>query len=314
MGSSDRKRKPLRWIATGLALGAAGFVAASLFVGGKLAEPIPRTIGLPPPDLPAETVRIQSSSGSQLAGWWIEGHPGKGAVILMHGVRADRTSMADRACFFHRTGRSVLLFDFQAHGESPGEHITFGALESRDARAAVDFVRSRRPGERIAALGTSLGGAAILLADPPLPVDAVILESVYPTVEEATDNRIRMRLGPLASVLTPVLLVQLGPRLGMSPQDLRPIDRIARLEAPVFVLSGAEDRHTTRAETERLFEAAREPKELWIVPGAAHVDLYRAAGAVYEAKVLEFLDRARSSRAPRRNARPTASRASSKNV
>ncbi|HSK75628.1 MAG TPA: alpha/beta fold hydrolase [Thermoanaerobaculia bacterium] len=283
--------RPLLWISTGLALGAAGFVATCVFVGGKLAEPIPRTIGPPPSDLPAKTVHIPSPSGSKLVGWWIEGAPGRGAVILMHGVRADRTSMVDRARFFHRAGRSVLLFDFQAHGESPGEHITFGALESRDARAAVDFVRHHHPSERIAALGTSLGGAAILLADPPLPVNAVILESVYPTVEEATDNRIRMRLGPLASLLTPALLVQLGPRLGISPRDLRPIDEIGRIEAPVFVLSGAEDRHTTQAETKRLFAAAQEPKELWIVPGAAHVDLYRVARQAYEKRMVEFLER-----------------------
>ena len=270
--------RPLRWISAGLALGGAGFVAACLFVGGKLAEPIPRTIGPPPSDLPAKTVHIPSPSGSKLAGWWIEGAPGRGAVILMHGVRADRTSMVDRARFFHRAGRSVLLFDFQAHGESPGEHITFGALESRDARAAVDFVRRRHPGERIAALGTSLGGAAILLADPPLPVNAVILESVYPTVEQATENRIRMRLGPLASLLTPALLVQLGPRLGLSPRDLRPIDEIGRLKVPLLIIAGAEDRHTTRSESERLFGAALEPKELWVIPGAAHVDLHRFAG------------------------------------
>lgn len=283
--------RPLRRIATGLALGAVGFIAASLWMGDKLAEPVLWTIGPPPPDFPAETVHIPSPSGSNLAGWWIEGTPGRGAVILMHGVRADRASMLDRARFLHRAGWSVLLFDFQAHGESPGEHITFGALESRDARAAVDFVRSRLPGERIGALGSSLGGAAILLADPPLPVDTVVLESVYPTVEEATENRIRMRLGLLASLLTPVLLVQLGPRLGFSPGDLRPIDGIGRLKAPVLVISGAEDRHTTRAESERLFGAAREPKDLWVIPGAAHVDLHRFAGPVYERRILDFLER-----------------------
>jgi hypothetical protein len=33
--------------------------------------------------------------------------------------------------------RGFLLFDFQAHGESIGCHITFGYLEGRDAAAAV---------------------------------------------------------------------------------------------------------------------------------------------------------------------------------
>ena len=82
---------------------------------------------------------------------------------MMHGVRANRMSMVERARILHASGFSVLLFDFQAHGESPGKRITFGYLEALDAEAAVAFVRQRLPGERIGAVGTSLGGAAALL-------------------------------------------------------------------------------------------------------------------------------------------------------
>ena len=46
----------------------------------------------------------------------------------------------------------VLLFDFQAHGESTGEHITFGYLE-RDAQAAIDFLR-RAPDEKVGVLAS----------------------------------------------------------------------------------------------------------------------------------------------------------------
>jgi len=53
-----------------------------------------------------------------------------GTIVLMHGVRANRLSMVRRAEMLHRAGYSVLLFDFQAHGESPGSHITMGYLES----------------------------------------------------------------------------------------------------------------------------------------------------------------------------------------
>jgi alpha/beta superfamily hydrolase len=52
----------------------------------------------------------------------------------MHGVRANRLSMVERARFLSYAGYSVLLFDFQGHGESTGQHITFGYLESKDAR------------------------------------------------------------------------------------------------------------------------------------------------------------------------------------
>lgn len=186
-------------------------------------------------------------------------------------------------------GYSVLLFDFQAHGESPGEHITFGVLESRDARAALDLVRREFPGQPVAAIGSSLGGAAAILADPPLDLDALVLESVYPTIEEATESRLRIYFGPLGPPLAPLLLMQLEPRLGIDPASLRPIDHIGKVRCPVLVLSGLADRHTTPDQTRALFARAPEPRQLWMVPGAAHVDLHRFAPEEYRRRVLGFL-------------------------
>jgi fermentation-respiration switch protein FrsA (DUF1100 family) len=282
-----------RLLALVLLAGLLGGTAFLLYVGHALAAPMPAVIGPPPPDLQAETIEIPSPSGSRLRGWLCRVPGSRGVVILMHGVRANRLSMVERARLFRAQGYSVLLFDFQAHGESPGEHITFGYLESRDARAALDRVHREFPGQSVAAVGTSLGGAAAILADPPLPLQALILESVYPTIEEGTANRLRIRFGPLGPPLAPLLLAQLRPRLGISPTVLRPIDRIGRVQCPVFVLSGTRDEHTTPDQTRALFARAPEPKRLWLVPGAAHVDLYRFAGREYEKRVLGFLAEAR---------------------
>jgi fermentation-respiration switch protein FrsA (DUF1100 family) len=41
-----------------------------------------------------------------------------------------------------------------------------------------------------------------------------------------------------------------------------------------------------------MYGAARSPKELWLIPGASHVDLYRFAPQAYEQRVLAFFDRA----------------------
>src|SRR5215471_463760 len=171
---------------------------------------------------------------------WIAG----GAVVLMHGYGGDRTSMLDRARFLSRAGYTVLLFDFQASGESPGKHITFGYLESRDARAAVNFLRSRAPGERIGVIGVSMGGAAALLATPPLDADALVVEMVYPTINQAIDDRLESRFGILGHPLTPLLSWQLKPRLGISAADLRPIDRLGTLPVPKLVIAGDKDQYT----------------------------------------------------------------------
>jgi uncharacterized protein len=90
-----------------------------------------------------------------------------------------------------------LLIDFQATGETKGDQITFGCKESRDVIAAVGFIRDIDPVDHVAILGSSLGGGATLLATPPLKVDGLILEAVYPTIEIATRNWLQNYLGPL---------------------------------------------------------------------------------------------------------------------
>ncbi|MBO0764438.1 MAG: alpha/beta hydrolase [Hyphomicrobiaceae bacterium] len=205
----------------------------------------------------------------------------------MHGVRANRLEMLGRARFLHRHGMAVLLFDFQAHGESSGAHITFGYLEALDARAAFEFLRRKTPAERIGVIGVSLGGAAAVLAE--LQPDAMVLEAVYASFSKAVENRLTMRLGTLGRYLEPLLTWQMRPRLGFDPEVLQPVEHIARLHAPVLFLAGDADRHAPLNETQLLYERAHEPKELWVIAGAQHVDFHRFAPEAYERRIVDFL-------------------------
>jgi pimeloyl-ACP methyl ester carboxylesterase len=260
-------------------------------IGGSLAAPQNRIIGEIPSDLTGRGVQFKSQSGSMLQGWFIPGRNGMGTVILMHGVRANRLSMLNRARFLARAGYSVLLFDFQAHGESSGEYITFGYLESKDAQAAVEFLHQNNQRDKIGVIGISMGGAASLLATPSLEVDALILESVYPTIEEAISDRITMRLGRLGTIFTPLLTFQLKPRLGVGPEELRPIEKAAKVTLPKYFIFGTEDRHTRIDESRKLFAHAAAPKEAWAIDGAGHVDLHQFSQDEYEKRVLDFLAR-----------------------
>ena len=177
-----------------------GFAAlASVMAAASCAftRPARSSVGLAPAALAAETTTFPSASGSVIHAWFSEGRPRGGAVLLLHGVGADRRVMLDRARFLHAAGYTVLVPDFQAHGESPGRHITFGALESLDAAAALAYLRARAPGERVGVVGVSMGGAAALVGPSgPLAVDALVLESVYPTIRDATRDRLRAWIGP----------------------------------------------------------------------------------------------------------------------
>jgi alpha-beta hydrolase superfamily lysophospholipase len=214
---------------------------------------------------------------------------GAPVILLLHAVRADRTMMISRARLFQRHGFSTLLIDLQAHGETPGTAITFGKRESDDVVAAIAWIKNRAPNRKVGIVGCSMGGAATLLAPQPLGVDAVVLESVYPRIGLAVENRVRLRLGPLAPLVTPMLFWQLRSRLHLEPEELEPIRSIGQLGAPVLIAAGSDNQHTTLSETKALYVAAREPKELWILTGAKHQDLLHFDTSGYEAHVLRFL-------------------------
>jgi alpha-beta hydrolase superfamily lysophospholipase len=260
---------------------------ASWLVGSELVRPVNHSVPLPA-DFPAQLVSLPGA-GHAVAGWWLDQGPRTPVVLLLHAIRADRSSMLSRARLLSRRGFSVLLIDLQAHGETPGAAITLGSRESTDVVAALAWLRRTAPGRRVGVIGCSLGGAAVLLGPQPSGFDAVVLEAVYPRVATAIENRIRLRMGLLARVLTPMLLVQLSPRLHRWPSDLEPIRSIPRLGAPVLVVAGSRDQHTTLAESEDLFQAAMSPKRLWVVGGARHQDFLRFDPTGYEAEVVGFL-------------------------
>jgi uncharacterized protein len=265
-------------------------VLASWLVGSALVAPVPRTVGPPPSDLPITSTTLSSESGSNLATWYIPQQDSTATIILAHSLRGDRRTMLGRARLFYSAGYSIVMSDFQAHGESPGEHLTFGFIEKLDVKATIQFVKQNHPSHRIGVVGCSLGGAAALLGSP-LQIDALVLESVYPAVDEATNDRIKIFLGPLCHLVSPLLLQQFPLRLGINVNDLRPIDHIADAGCPVLIAVGERDRRTTIEESRQLFDAAQEPKELVIFPGADHVDLLNNNRDLYEERILSFLHR-----------------------
>lgn len=268
-------------------------VVGASSTGCMLARPSQSKIAAPPLALQAENVAFQSASGSLIHAWLARGVRGRGAVLLLHGVGDDRTIMLARLGYFHRSGLTVLAPDFQGHGESQGEHITFGALERFDAEAALRFLRTQVRGERVGVIGISMGGAAALLGDQPLGADAMVLESVYPTIRDAVADRLRVWLGPfgmLGPALAPVVIDLVSSDIGVREDQLRPIDHIGAVRAPLLLAAGTDDRYTTIDEARALFDHARaSSKQFWAVKGAGHEDLFAFDPAEYERRVGGFL-------------------------
>ncbi len=284
-----------RWrrLATALVVGLILAAGSLHWLGRQLTAPTPRQVGLPPDDFPAQVVHVASDSGSLLAGWLHEADQPVAAALLLHPLRGDRSVMLGRARLLAAHGYHVLCLDFQAHGESPGQRITMGHLEAMDAAAGVGELRRRYPGLPVVAVGCSLGGAAVLLADHQQPPDALVLEAVFADVTNAIRHRLQMRLGRPGRWLSPLLTLQMKWFLDVDPADLRPSDRMTQVSSPVLLIYGEEDRHAPADDGEALRAnvAAGVPLEWWLVPAAGHVDFLRHDPDEYQQRVLGFLSR-----------------------
>jgi len=261
-------------------------IAGGLFwrAGTEFTAPGNHPVGPAPEDLNATDVEFAG-----LRGWLVPADGPAPCIVLLHGVGSDRRGMIPRARLFKSLGYSVLLFDFEAHGESPGENITFGYREAANAQDAVAFIKAKANCTRTVALGVSMGAAATLLGPRPLPVDALVLESSYPTIEDAIRDRSVVWFGPFGKYVAPLLYLQLPLRLNIPLTAMHPIDHIGELRCPVLIMAGDEDRLTLPDETRRLFAQAPSPKSFWLEPRAGHVDLYGANETAYKRHLLRFL-------------------------
>jgi len=237
-----------------------------------------------------EDVGFTTDDGVTLSGWLIPaGRETRAAVVLMHGYSWNRLPWLAGFVPWLQPRYNVLQFDFRGHGGSDDALITLGTLEQRDVAAAVRFLAGRGLGP-IALMGVSMGGSVAIMAAPDLPVVAVVADAAYADLRNPISNRMREAGYPLAT---------LGSRLVVGAASLRararlrsPIHRVAHI-APraLLLIAPSDDRTVSPQQSQRMFDAAGEPKELFIVEGAAHADAHAAAPEAYEGRVLDFLAR-----------------------
>ena len=267
------------------------FTAVSYFFAALFIAPARCEIGAPPPDFafPIHNVSFQTDDELTIKGWYSPAADNRSAIILLHGHKGNRWQMYDTARMLRRAGYGVLLYDARATGESEGETTSVGYYETADLTAAVRFLRERRV-EQIACLGQSQGGATILLAAAKLQgVKCVIAQSSYDTILNAIDRRYREYFRIPGWMGGALLIFFAEQKLGIDAEAISPLKEITKLPCPLLLISGSADTRTLAADSERLYDAAPPPKELWMVEGGGHEDLFARTPQEYERRVLTFL-------------------------
>lgn len=263
----------------------ADFTAAALSPARLPVEQTPADFGM----TDYEDVSLTTADGLTLRGWYIPSRNGA-AIIVAHGHANNRTQLLDEARILSAAGYGVLLLDWRAHGESDGDHTTFGADEQLDVDAALDFLTSRpdvNP-QRIGGLGFSMGAVTLAMgAARDERLQAVILEAGAATFRDTL--RWWARPLPLVGELAPVQARRLK---GVDVDESRPVDVICAISPrPVLLIYGTEERYVMPDSGARMFAAACEPKELWLIEGAAHGGFAEAAGPdEYARRIIAFFD------------------------
>ena len=242
-----------------------------------------------------EPVTFTTTDGLRLAGWYIPSRNGA-TIILCHGLGDNRVGTLPQAILLAEHGYGSFLFDFRGHGESEGEMITYGYSESDDVLAAVDYLLSRPDvdPQRIGILGGSLGAAtALRAAARSTHLKAVVAESAFTSLEDEVASSFTVFSGLPAFPFAPLTVAFAQWQTGLRISEVRPIDDIPSI-APrsVFIIHGTGDDLIPAEQGLRLYEAAGEPKELWMVDVMGHRSALGIFPNEYEKKVIGFFDKA----------------------
>ncbi|MCW2861016.1 MAG: hydrolase [Actinoallomurus sp.] len=198
-------------------------------------------------------------------------------VVMAHGFTGHWRQPATRriAAALNRVG-GVIAIDFRGHGKSAGLS-TVGDREVLDVDAAVRHARHLGY-ERVALVGFSMGGMIVIRHAALLGgVDAVVSVSA-PARWYYRDTKPMRRAHWAIERRTGRLAVRLARhtriRAGGWPREPEPPYSVAGRISPVpfLVVHGDADPFLPTDHAEQLYDAAAEPRELWIEPGFGHAE------------------------------------------
>ncbi|MDR1123964.1 MAG: alpha/beta hydrolase [Elusimicrobiota bacterium] len=243
--------------------------------------------------VPFENVIFKNSDGITLKGWFIPAREeSKKTIILMHGWNMNKGGILPGTLFLRDIGYNLFYFDFRSYGESGDGKTSVGYLETRDAAAAVEALLKTRPdaAQEIGLYGISMGAAVAVYTAAHTPqVRAVVAEACYYSYEKVVARWAKEHKSAPYFPLVALTLFFVRKRLGIDPETFSPRHNIKKLGGKaVFIINGADDALAPRHDARKLFAAAAEPKQLWIVANAAHTEAAEVAGRQYENKIGQF--------------------------
>jgi alpha-beta hydrolase superfamily lysophospholipase len=242
--------------------------------------------------------RISTSDKTRIDVWVIKGKPpagggnggsfqAPGTAVIIHGLLDSKASYLSLGERLSAMGYDAVLLDLRAHGASGGKYITWGAKEQTDVKQVMDTLTSGKVvSDKIYAFGSSLGASvAIQYAAIDPNVKGVMAMAPFKDI-----TIVRRGLAILAPTMSDdyfnAVLARAGKLAGFRPSDASAADAAAKLGCPILLVHGLLDMTVPVANSEAIYQAAGEPKQIIIVPWASHATLLLAR----EAWIAEQID------------------------
>ncbi len=247
----------LKWLAALALIAYFGGLALLYFAQRSILFPIPETRRTSPnaagfPQA-AEHV-LPTSDGEHLVAWHVPPSDGKPVVVFFHG---NGDILAWRASWFAALtadGTGLVAVSFRGYAGSSGSPTEAGLIN--DAEAAYAFATQRYPPGRIVVWGYSLGSAPAVALAARHRIAGLILEAPYTSIVD------------VAAAAFPF-----APVRGFVRDRFHADQWIADVTSPVLVMHGGHDRTIPIRFGEKLYELARDPKQMVRFPEGGHDDL-----------------------------------------
>jgi pimeloyl-ACP methyl ester carboxylesterase len=216
-------------------------------------------------------VLVQTSDGETIHGWFVPVENPLATVLFCHGNAGNIWDRIDVIWKLHEMGLNVCVFDYRGYGKSTGRPSEQGTYRDAEAVWTHLVVERGLTADQIVVWGESLGGAvAAWVAETKRP-GALILESTFTSLPD------------LASRFYPFLPVRWLCRFRYPT-----LARLAEINCPVLVAHSPDDEMIPFAMGQKLYLAAREPKQFLTMRGS-HNTGRETSGKMFEEEVLTFL-------------------------
>lgn len=237
-------------------------------------------------DVRFSDLSLRLASGTVVKGWSLASANGA-SIVFLHGSPGDRRSFLETAVALNRAGYGAVLIDAPGHGESTGR-ATWDDDTMEALRMAVSQAFNGPQVKYVAVAGYSMGSSIVArVAAEDKRISAVILLAPFTNLADQLRYQYRHRIPGVSEVA--VLATRFA---GVPVAQLRSTEAVAALRGrPLMILAGDRDDAVPVAMPRTLFAAAAEPRVLWIIEGAGHVDARSVAGAAeFDRRILTFLD------------------------